>query len=158
MSGHNESILREPLITGTNITYAKITDDILMPVENKPNRAWWIGFIFASLGALLWVVAVRYTFWNGIGAWGLNKTVGWAWDITGFVWWVGIGHAGTLISAVLLLVRQNWRNSINRSAEAMTIFAVICAATYVVSHMNRSRSRRYNLQLPDIRWLRKEPR
>lgn len=137
MSSHNESIIREPLITGENITYAKITNDILVPVENKPNRAWWIGFIVAALGALLWVVSVSYTFWTGIGAWGLNKTVGWAWDITDFVWWVGIGHAGTLISAVLLLFRQNWRNSINRSAEAMTIFAVICAATYVVAHMGR---------------------
>jgi Ni/Fe-hydrogenase subunit HybB-like protein len=137
MSSHNESILREPLITGKDITYAKVTDDILLPVENKPNKAWWIGFTIAGLGALLWVVSVSYTFWTGIGAWGLNKTVGWAWDITDFVWWVGIGHAGTLISAVLLLFRQNWRNSINRSAEAMTIFAVICAATYVVAHMGR---------------------
>ncbi len=137
MSSHNESIIREPLMTGENITYAKITDDLLVSVENKPNKAWWIGFIVAALGALLWVVSVGYTFWTGIGAWGLNKTVGWAWDITTFVWWVGIGHAGTLISAVLLLFRQNWRNSINRSAEAMTIFAVICAATYVVAHMGR---------------------
>src|SRR5690554_644066 len=137
MSSHNESIIREPLVTGENITYAKVTDDILVSVENKPNKAWWIGFIVAALGALLWVVSVSYTFWTGIGAWGLNKTVGWAWDITTFVWWVGIGHAGTLISAVLLLFRQNWRNSINRAAEAMTIFAVICAATYVVAHMGR---------------------
>lgn len=137
MSSHNESILREPLVTGKDITYAKVTDDILLPVENKPNKAWWIGFTLAALGALLWVVSVGYTFWTGIGTWGLNKTVGWAWDITDFVWWVGIGHAGTLISAVLLLFRQNWRNSINRSAEAMTIFAVICAATYIVAHMGR---------------------
>jgi molybdopterin-containing oxidoreductase family membrane subunit len=137
MSSHNESILREPLVTGKNITYAKVTNDILVPVENKPNAAWWIGFTVAALGALLWVFSVSYTFWTGIGAWGLNKTVGWAWDITDFVWWVGIGHAGTLISAVLLLFRQNWRNTINRSAEAMTIFAVICAATYVVAHMGR---------------------
>jgi len=137
MSSHNESILREPLMTGKDITYAKITDDILLPVENKPNKAWWIGFTVAVLGALLWVVSVSYTFWTGIGAWGLNKTVGWGWDIIDFVWWVGIGHAGTLISAVLLIFRQNWRNSINRSAEAMTIFAVICAATYVVAHMGR---------------------
>ena len=137
MSSHNESIIREPLVTGKDITYAKVTDDILLPVENKPNKAWWIGFIMAALGASLWVFSVGYTFWTGIGAWGLNKTVGWAWDITDFVWWVGIGHAGTLISAVLLIFRQNWRNSINRSAEAMTIFAVICAATYVVAHMGR---------------------
>jgi Ni/Fe-hydrogenase subunit HybB-like protein len=124
-------------MTGKDITFAKITNDVLFPVENKPNKAWWIGFTFSSLGAMLWVVSISYTFWFGLGSWGLNKTVGWAWDITGFVWWVGIGHAGTLISAVLLIFRQNWRNSINRSAEAMTIFAVICAATYIVAHMGR---------------------
>ena len=74
--------------------------------------------------------------WNvGIGTWGLNKTVGWAWDITNFVWWVGIGHAGTLISAVLLLFRQKWRMAINRSAEAMTIFAVMMAALFPGIHM-----------------------
>ncbi|EHQ28032.1 NrfD/PsrC family molybdoenzyme membrane anchor subunit [Mucilaginibacter paludis] len=149
MASHGESIIREPLITGKNITYAQITNDVLLPVENKPTKAWWIGFTVASLGALLWVVAVSYTFWFGIGAWGLNKTVGWAWDITGFVWWVGIGHAGTLISAVLLLFRQNWRNSINRSAEAMTIFAVICAATYIVAHMGRPWMAVYSLPLPN---------
>src|ERR1700712_4660970 len=149
MASHGESIIREPLITGENITYAQITNDILRPIENKPTKAWWIGFTVASLGALLWVFAVSYTFWFGIGAWGLNKTVGWAWDITGFVWWVGIGPASPLISAVLLLFRQNWRNSINRSAEAMTIFAVICAATYIVAHMGRPWMAVYSLPLPN---------
>ena len=71
------------------------------------------------------------------GQWGANKTVGWAWDITNFVWWIGIGHAGTLISAVLLLFRQKWRMAINRSAEAMTIFAVMCAAVFVTMHTGR---------------------
>ena len=149
MSSHHESILREPLVTGENITYSKVTEDILVPVENKPNKAWWIGFIVSALGAGLWVFSVSWTFWFGIGEWGLNKTVGWAWDITGFVWWVGIGHAGTLISAVLLLFRQNWRNSINRSAEAMTIFAVICAATYIISHMGRPWLFTWALPLPN---------
>jgi molybdopterin-containing oxidoreductase family membrane subunit len=149
MSSHHESILREPLVTGENITYSKVTEDILVPVENKPNKAWWIGFIVSALGAGLWVFSVGWTFWFGIGEWGLNKTVGWAWDITGFVWWVGIGHAGTLISAVLLLFRQNWRNSINRSAEAMTIFAVICAASYIISHMGRPWLFHWALPLPN---------
>jgi molybdopterin-containing oxidoreductase family membrane subunit len=149
MASHNESIIREPLITGKDITYAQITNDILAPVENKPNKAWWIGFTVASLGSLLWVFAISWTFWYGLGAWGLNKTIGWAWDITGFVWWVGIGHAGTLISAVLLIFRQNWRNSINRSAEAMTIFAVICAATYIVAHMGRPWLAYFTLPLPN---------
>jgi hypothetical protein len=129
MASHSESIIREPLITGKDITYAKITNDVLFPVENKPGKAWWIGFSCIKPWRNALGICISWTFWYGIGSWGLNKTVGWAWDITGFVWWVGIGHAGTLISAVLLLFRQNWRNSINRSAEAMTIFAVICAAT-----------------------------
>ncbi len=149
MASHSESIIREPLITGKNITYAQITNEVLSPVENMPNKAWWIGFIIASLGATLWVFAISWTFWFGVGEWGLNKTVGWAWDITGFVWWVGIGHAGTLISAVLLIFRQNWRNSINRSAEAMTIFAVICAATYILGHMGRPWLAYYTLPLPN---------
>ena len=84
MASHNESIIREPLITGNNITYAKITNDVLKPVENMPTKAWWIGFTIASMAAGLWVFAVSWTFWYGVGEWGLNKTVGWAWDITGF--------------------------------------------------------------------------
>ncbi len=149
MASHSESIIREPLITGRDITYAQITNEVLNPVENMPNKAWWIGFTVASLGAFLWLFAISWTFWFGVGSWGLNKTVGWAWDITGFVWWVGIGHAGTLISAVLLIFRQNWRNSINRSAEAMTIFAVICAATYILGHMGRPWLAYYTLPLPN---------
>jgi molybdopterin-containing oxidoreductase family membrane subunit len=90
-----------------------------------------------------------YTIGTGIGVWGNNKTVGWAWDITNFVWWVGIGHAGTLISAVLLLFRQRWRMSINRSAEAMTIFAVICAALFPVMHMGRVWCAYWVLPLPN---------
>ena len=149
MSSHSESIIREPLITGKAISYSQITEDICAPVERMPSKAWWIGFSIAVAGLLLWLVAVSYTFWNGIGAWGLNKTVGWAWDITNFVWWVGIGHAGTLISAILLLFRQNWRNSINRSAEAMTIFAVICAASFIVAHMGRAWLFHWALPLPN---------
>ena len=149
MSSHSESIIREPLITGKAISYSQITEDICAPVERMPSKAWWIGFSIAVAGLLLWLVAVSYTLWNGIGAWGLNKTVGWAWDITNFVWWVGIGHAGTLISAILLLFRQNWRNSINRSAEAMTIFAVICAASFIIAHMGRAWLFHWALPLPN---------
>jgi molybdopterin-containing oxidoreductase family membrane subunit len=90
-----------------------------------------------------------YLVGTGIGAWGLNKTVGWSWDITNFVWWVGIGHAGTLISAVLLLFRQRWRMAINRSAEAMTIFAVLMAALFPVFHMGRVWQAYWTLPLPN---------
>lgn len=130
------SSVREPLITGGK-TIADVTDDICSRVEGKPTKSWLMA-ISISLGALcIGGYAVWMTLWHGIGMWGLNKTIGWAWDITNFVWWVGIGHAGTLISAILLLFRQKWRMSINRAAEAMTIFAVICAAMFPVLHMGR---------------------
>ena len=94
-------------------------------------------FLLAFSLLLLGVAAVTYQIATGIGTWGLNRTVGWAFDITNFVFWVGIGHAGTLISAILFLFRQKWRTSVNRSAEAMTIFAVICAGLFPVIHMGR---------------------
>ena len=132
---YNASV-RTPLITGGK-TMHDVTVDVCRRVEDKPNVMWLLA-LAASLGALtIGAYAVYRTLWDGIGMWGLNKTVGWAWDITNFVWWVGIGHAGTLISAILLLFRQKWRMSINRAAEAMTIFAVICAAMFPVLHMGR---------------------
>ena len=132
-----EASIREPLILGDEISYHKITEDVARPVEGKANKMWWTAFTIAIL-ALIWGMGcLAYTVGTGIGAWGANKTVGWAWDITNFVWWIGIGHAGTLISAVLLLFRQKWRMGINRSAEAMTIFAVVCAAIFPVFHMGR---------------------
>jgi molybdopterin-containing oxidoreductase family membrane subunit len=98
---------------------------------------WYILFGCALIIGLYGVGCILYLLGTGVGVWGLNKTVGWAWDITNFVWWVGIGHAGTLISAVLLLFRQKWRMAINRSAEAMTIFAVFMAGLFPLIHMGR---------------------
>ena len=131
-----ESIIRDPLITGGK-TLHDVTEDIVSRVEQKPTPLWMMAMA-VSLGLLaIGLYAVYLLLWNGVGMWGLNKTVGWAWDITNFVWWVGIGHAGTLISAILLLFRQRWRMSINRAAEAMTIFAVICAAIFPILHTGR---------------------
>ncbi|WP_110504337.1 NrfD/PsrC family molybdoenzyme membrane anchor subunit [Candidatus Karelsulcia muelleri] len=125
-----------PLILGRN-NYTEISNSIIKPIKTKASKLWWISFI-CSLMAFIWgVICILYTIHTGIGVWGLNKTINWAWDITNFVWWVGIGHAGTLISAVLFLFRQKWRLSINRSAEAMTIFAVIQAAIFPIIHMGR---------------------
>lgn len=133
---HAESEVRIPLITGGK-THHDVSEDIAGRVEQKPTITWMLAMA-VSLGLLaIGVYAVATLLWEGIGSWGLNKTVGWAWDITNFVWWVGIGHAGTLISAVLLLFRQRWRMAINRSAEAMTIFAVICALQFPILHMGR---------------------
>ena len=128
--------IRKPLVLGGK-TYTDVTNDICRPIENKPTNSWWLGFSIAVLLLLVLAGTLAWTVWEGIGTWNVNKSVMWGWDITNFVFWVGIGHAGTLISAVLLLFRQKWRMSINRSAEAMTIFAVFCAAIFPLFHMGR---------------------
>jgi len=133
---HQESEIRDPLILGKK-TYHDITREIALPVEGKANKYWWILFSLSVVLFLWGIGCIAYTIGTGIGVWGLNKTVNWAWDITNFVWWIGIGHAGTLISAVLLLFRQKWRMAINRSAEAMTIFGVVQAGLFPLIHMGR---------------------
>jgi molybdopterin-containing oxidoreductase family membrane subunit len=133
---HYESPIREPLILDDKSLH-DITQDVARPIEGTANKWWWALFLVSLLAFLWGAGCMVYTIGTGIGVWGLNKTVGWAWDITNFVWWVGIGHAGTLSSAVLLLFRQKWRLSINRSAEAMTIFAVMQAALFPLIHMGR---------------------
>jgi molybdopterin-containing oxidoreductase family membrane subunit len=117
----------------TSIT-EKVSDIVL---ERKTPRAWYIAITAtAGLTGIMFLM-IAYLFMKGVGVWGLNNPVGWAWDITNFVFWVGIGHAGTLISAILFLLRQKWRTSINRFAEAMTIFAVICAGIFPGIHVGR---------------------
>ncbi len=119
-------------------TFASVTDKISSIVlTRKVSTGWLIGFgISAALSGLL-LVAVTYLFFKGIGIWGDNIPIGWGFAITNFVWWIGIGHAGTLISAILLLLRQPWRTSINRFAEAMTLFAVACAGLFPLIHVGR---------------------
>jgi molybdopterin-containing oxidoreductase family membrane subunit len=119
-------------------TYRSVTDKIADSVLRRPVSISWLVMVafFGSLlglmlGSLLWVILM------GVGVWGINIPVAWGWDIINFVWWIGIGHAGTLISAILLLLHQGWRTSINRFAEAMTLFAVACAGLYVSSHIGR---------------------
>jgi Ni/Fe-hydrogenase subunit HybB-like protein len=116
---------------------SQITNEIARPLDSGPGREWWACFGLAVAALALGVAMVAYQIAVGVGVWGLNNSVGWAFDITNFVFWIGIGHAGTLISAILLLFRQRWRTSINRSAEAMTIFAVMCAAVFPLIHMGR---------------------
>lgn len=131
-----ESQIREPLVDGDK-NYHRITEDIIRSIEVKPSRLWYIGFSISVALLLFGIYSVYRDVTYGIGQWNLNKTVGWGWDITNFVWWVGIGHAGTLISAILLLFRQGWRTGVNRAAEAMTIFAVMCAGQFPIFHMGR---------------------
>ncbi|MBS1774456.1 MAG: polysulfide reductase NrfD [Bacteroidetes bacterium] len=145
-----ESIVREPLVDGDK-TYANVTEDIVRPIEQKPGRMWYVGFIFSLILLGFGVFSVVWEVYWGIGVWGINRTVGWGWDITNFVWWIGIGHAGTLISAILLLFRQGWRTGVNRAAEAMTIFAVMCAGQFPIFHMGRVWDGFWVLPLPNTR-------
>ncbi len=143
-----EAPIRERWITGDK-SYGQISDDICRPIENPPTKAWWGGFTLSFIFFCALVFGLTYSVAFGLGTWGINKTVGWAWDITNFVFWIGIGHAGTLISAILLLFRQKWRMSINRSAEAMTIFAVMCAGMFPIFHMGRVWNGFWCLPLPN---------
>ncbi len=118
--------------------FRAITRDVAWVAEApKPHKAWLGALGIALLMLGIGVVSIYHLVTTGIGVWGNSNTVGWAWDITNFVWWIGIGHAGTLISAVLFLTRQTWRVSINRAAEAMTIFAVMCALLFPLLHTGR---------------------
>jgi len=125
-----------PLVPA-HVDHAFISNEVSRVTEQRAPIGWWLvfGTALIALGAL--GLSVGWLVWNGIGSWGNNSPVAWAWDITNFVWWIGIGHAGTLISAVLFLFRQKWRTSINRFSEAMTIFAVICALLYPTIHVGR---------------------
>jgi molybdopterin-containing oxidoreductase family membrane subunit len=127
---------RPELILGSP-TFHEVSEAVARPLERPPARGWWLFFIPSVALLALLGVAVGWLFFEGVGVWGLNNPVGWAFDITNFVFWVGIGHAGTLISAILFLFRQKWRTSINRSAEAMTIFAVLCALLFPGIHVGR---------------------
>jgi len=119
-------------------TFGSVTDKISAIVLRRRTPRWWfVGFAFSFLIALVLFNSIAYLVLKGTGVWGNNVPVGWAFDIINFVWWIGIGHAGTLISAILLLLRQSWRTSINRFAEAMTLFAVACAGIYPALHTGR---------------------
>ncbi len=128
----------QPPLLEPGHTYGSLTDKVSEVVDTKPHpRAWIFAFGVASLFVLLLLNAIGYLFAKGVGIWGINIPVAWGWAIINFVWWIGIGHAGTLISAILLLLMQDWRTSINRFAEAMTLFAVACAGLFPLLHLGR---------------------
>jgi len=128
---------RAPVIE-PGYTFATITDKISEIVLTRPtSNGWLIGFGISFLLVMIMLYAIGYLFLRGVGIWGVNIPIGWGFAIVSFVWWIGIGHAGTLISAILLLLRQSWRNSINRFAEAMTLFAVACAGLFPLLHLGR---------------------
>jgi len=128
---------RAPLVLGGR-DFTAVTDMVCAVAEApRPPLAWYIAFTISAVLLVVLAAMVLYLVFTGVGVWGLNNPVGWGFDITNFVFWVGIGHAGTLISAILFLFRQKWRTSINRFSEAMTIFAVLCAALFPGIHVGR---------------------
>ena len=134
----NLALLDEPPVIGPGQTFDSVTDTITGVVLKRPIGLGWLAGLAVGMTLLgILGVAVTYLFLRGVGIWGINIPVGWGFAIINFVWWIGIGHAGTLISAILLLFKQTWRNSINRFAEAMTLFAVACAGMFPLLHMGR---------------------
>jgi len=129
--------LFEPPLTEGPVTPGSLDDQVLSFPETKPPKQWYIGLAITLSALFTGLGFIGYTFITGIGAWGNNSPVFWAFDIINFVFWVGIGHAGTLISAILFLFRKRWRNAIARYAEAMTIFAVMCAVIFPLIHVGR---------------------
>lgn len=139
---------RQNLVLG-GLSFKTLTDVVCRPVEQKAPTWWFIGLVFSVSALLLLKSMLAYLFWEGIGIWGLNNPVGWGFAIVNFVFWVGIGHAGTLISAILFLFRQKWRTAINRFAEAMTIFAVMCALIFPGVHIGRQWLAFYLFPIPN---------
>jgi Ni/Fe-hydrogenase subunit HybB-like protein len=134
----NVALLDEPPVLAPGQTFDSVTDTITDIVLKRPIGLGWIAGLAVGMTLLAILgMAVTYLFLRGVGIWGINIPVGWGFAIINFVWWIGIGHAGTLISAILLLFKQTWRNSINRFAEAMTLFAVACAGMFPLLHMGR---------------------
>ncbi len=133
---NQEETVNPRLVTG-NKTYRELNEDVSRPIESFPTKIWWIAFSISFAFLLLLIFELILLFSNGLGILGLNVPVSWGSFIVTFVFWIGIGHAGTLISAILYLFRQQWRTAINRSAEAMTIFAVITAAIFPIIHTGR---------------------
>ncbi len=132
-----ESILAPAPVVAENMDMRRLDDQVFRPLESFPTTRWLMAISVAGAVATLFPVCLVITLYEGIGAWGNNMPVAWGWAITNFVFWIGIGHAGTLISAILFLFRQKWRTAIARFAEAMTLFAVICAMQFPLIHTGR---------------------
>ncbi len=138
-----------PSLLGGDQTLLSVTEAISRPVENKPPKWWQIGMTGSLSLVLIFGASVGYLWWEGVGVWGLNNPVFWAFDIINMVFWVGIAHTGTAVTSFLTLARQPWKNSINRIAEAMTIFSVSCALLFPIIHEGRTWMLHYFLPYPN---------
>jgi molybdopterin-containing oxidoreductase family membrane subunit len=145
----NETYTKELPLVSARAGFKELDDVILKPTETKPSKKWFLAITLSTTALLIGAFCLGMTFFYGIGMWGNNNTVGWAFDIINFVFWIGIGHAGTLISAILFLFRQRWRTGIARFAEAMTIFAVMTAGIFPIIHTGRPWLAGYLLPYPN---------
>lgn len=142
--------VRGPLVLGDK-KLSNITSDIIAPINKKAPTWWKVAFVIGTLALAMGLWGIYTTVTVGIGTWGVNNAVAWGWAIINFVWWIGIGHAGTAFSIFLLVLRQKWRTSINRAAEAMTVVAVLCAALFPALHMGRVWLAFYIIPYPNTR-------
>src|SRR3990167_7161824 len=134
----DEPVYAPPPVIAPGHTFATVTDQIAAIVLTRRHQwSWFFGLFVGFMGTMMLLMSITWLLIKGTGIWGVNIPVGWGFAIINFVWWIGIGHAGTLISAILLLLHQKWRTSINRFAEAMTIFAVMCAGLFPAIHVGR---------------------
>ena len=149
----NVALLDEPPVISPGQTFDSVTDTITDAVLKRPIGLGWLAGLAIGMTLLAILgMAVTYLFLRGVGIWGIDIPVAWGFAIINFVWWIGIGHAGTLISAILLLFKQTWRNSINRFAEAMTLFAVACAGMFPLLHMGRPWLGVLDVPVSQLRW------
>jgi len=137
-----------PVVEGS-LSLAQIEELVAKPLESKPDKKYYIALTISGSALMLGAICLAFSFYYGLGLWGNNQPIGWAYDIVNFVFWIGIGHAGTLISAILFLLRQKWRTGIARFSEAMTIFAVICAGLFPAIHTGRPWLDGYLLPYPN---------
>src|ERR1700685_2520072 len=151
---NSPQIRRLPPVLGPGHDYATVTDKIASIVLTRPvSLGWLAGFGLAFSVVMVLNVAIAWLIIKGVGIWAINIPIGWGFAIVNFVWWIGIGHAGTLISAILFLLNQKWRTSINRFAEAMTLFAVACAGLFPLIHMGRPWLFFYLMPYPNPMWM-----
>src|SRR3984957_15157996 len=141
-------------LLGKGLSFASVTDKISAIVQTRRTPpAWWVGLVFSFGLVVMLAISVGYLLWEGVGIWGIDIPVAWGFAIVNFVWWIGIGHAGTFISAILLLLHQHWRTAINRFSEAMTLFAVACAGLFPLMHLGRPWVFYWLLPYPDTMGL-----
>src|SRR5882724_11774822 len=157
MSPANSALEKTPpseAVLGPGETLLTVTERVSdIPLFLPSPRVWWIGFGIAFALLMVLLGAISWLFVKGVGIWGINIPVGWGFAIVNFVWWIGIGHAGTFISAILYLLHQKWRTSINRFTEAMTLFAVACAGIFPILHLGRPQYFYWLMPYPDTMGL-----